>query len=445
MSFFQALFIPLCLYINDIEVMAVVYSILLIIDISLNYKRHHKISYLDIWNIGFVYMASSEMILLSEILALQAYGLTVVRYIFVANVLFNIGFRIAPLLFNYRRRAKIYKKRYKTMGSGTKSVMLFLLFLAVLYFATNISYSFFVFESGRNTVLEDTVEGEINILAQIMRGISYFVAIAGAFYCRYYFNYKHLIYLFLIIFLCAAPQALFGTRYRLLFTLVAPVIVLFDRKKLSFKIITLGIVTLSVIIFISGFIRENRNSILISNAEIEKQGLIKQIASMGSAEGTIRRAEHLFRYVDTYGLHYGKESAFIIYFWVPRTFWPEKPTKIGHWLVNMYEYNLSRKFSAAYGFWGQLFIDFGYFSLAILFILGGVLRKLEMLKDWHLDNRSQVSILYVALFPVVFFSVRSPQTAVINFLMVVLVYMLIIYSFRFLKKFNLKIKLGHSA
>ena len=385
-------------------------------------------------------MVTSEMVLSSDFLSIQPYGLASVRYILLANILVNIGFKIEPYLIKSSFILKSRKGFSVSAYVGSRQVMDFLFLLALIYFFTDISQSFFVYQEGRNSILEDTVDGEISVLSPIMNGISYFAPISAAFYCRYYLNNKYKIHLILIVVLCAIPQIFYGTRYRLLFTLVSPLIVFFDRKKISFKLISLGFVFLFSMIFLSSYLRNYRDNFSNSSISYEENSVIEKIASFGSNEGVVKRAEHLLRYVDLYGLHYGKESAFVLYFWVPRTLWPEKPTKIGHWLVRMFE-SVSHKFSAAYGFWGQLFIDFGYLSLVILFFFGGFLKILDLKKDAHLDMRSKVSIVYISFFPVVFFSIRSPQTAVINFLYVVFIFFVFNFIFRFLKMMNPKNKL----
>jgi|GEM_PF-1848171 len=421
------LFIPYCLLVQDTESMAVVLSIILILNIISNYRTKNKISYIDVWNIGFLYTVCGEMILSSQYLNIHQDGLTVVRYILIANVLVNIGFytNIKPMAPNKPIvMSGISSREAARFG---KRILNALLLLSTIYFIEFIGPALNSFERGRAALLSSAEGGSADIFRNVIKGISSIAPIMGAYYLRYYLKYKYKLRFIVVLLLCVIPQILWGTRYVLLFSLIAPIIVFFDRKKLSSKIIMGGIVTLMLLVVSINYIKLNRDNRTTVN-RTGQNGFVKQVASLGSNEGIVDGTLDIFNYTHSHGYFYGEQSAFVLYFWVPRSIWFEKPTQLSYWLVRK-NHVVSDVFSAAYGFWGELFMDFGYFSLLIIFFIGTLLKKLEILKDFYLKNRSPKAVFYIVGFPVLFLSIRSPQTAIINLLLIGLIYFLLNFLF----------------
>jgi hypothetical protein len=108
--------------------------------------------------------------------------------------------------------------------------------------------------------------------------------------------------------------------------------------------------------------------------------------------------------------------AFLLYWWVPRSVWPSKPTMDGYWVARevMADVSVSAGHSVAGGFALGALLDFGP-HLGVLFCLtyGLVLAALEWFALRNRDPSRPTSVV-AALLPFgVFFAVRSPQTSAI--------------------------------
>jgi hypothetical protein len=98
---------------------------------------------------------------------------------------------------------------------------------------------------------------------------------------------------------------------------------------------------------------------------------------------------------------------------------------LGYWLVRKYRSGFSEAQSVSFGFTGEIYSDFGYMSLMFLFILGRVLRKAENFRRAAFQEKGYSVILAAMLYPYVFFFVRSPITATINFAGILAIYLII--------------------
>jgi hypothetical protein len=145
-----------------------------------------------------------------------------------------------------------------------------------------------------------------------------------------------------------------------------------------------------------------------------------------SPEGVVDMTALSMTYFESNPHTYGKSIAFLTYFWVPRTIWPDKPTMIGHWLIRKYRSGFSEGHSASFGFTGELYADFGYFSLIFVLVIGLALKWADYFRAYHLSKQqSYDKILVGMLFSYVFFFIRSPITSTMTFLSILLVYYLI--------------------
>ena len=146
------------------------------------------------------------------------------------------------------------------------------------------------------------------------------------------------------------------------------------------------------------------------------------VSCFGSNEGVVDMTSLMFDYFDNNDYLYGKSSLFITYFWVPRQLWPTKPTMIGHWLVRETRSGFGNAHSASFGFTGFLYTDFGMFSLIFIFFIGRALKYAENYKNIVLKNKSYSMIIGAMLYPYIFFFVRSPITATMNFIGILFMY-----------------------
>ena len=398
------LLIPLYLLVDDISTLSAVTIIIYFIRGVQYYKKNRIISFIDVWNLGFVFIVISEMIQLEDFLFSN--GLNEIKFIFITNVLINIGFYVFKRLSNINHTKcltnNIYLSRKQLLN-----INFFLLLLSALYFSIKITTAIQSFFSSRAEFLGDSM-GSGSLKETLIGSIGVTVPVIAAYLFRYHQNYKYKFLFFFIILLNVAPQVLWGTRFVLLYSIVAPLILLIDLQKINFKKAVLLIASILLLVFISKFILETRKIEITTIQYTQKW--TQQIASYGSNEGIVRGTLDINKYTKENGFSYGRESIFPIYFWVPRKWWVNKPTQLSYWLPREYNRNISIAYSGAYGYWGELLIDFGYYSLPLFFFIGILLGLLESKKNHHLYNKSiKVSFYYVILGGA-FFSIRSPQT-----------------------------------
>ncbi len=135
-----------------------------------------------------------------------------------------------------------------------------------------------------------------------------------------------------------------------------------------------------------------------------------------SSEGMLRVHAwvHLKRIFDEEGR--SPEHAFMLYWWIPRTLWPSKPTMDGYWLAHevMADGDVGAGHSVAGGFVLPALLDFGPLGgVSFCLLYGIVLWRLDRFLAAHRNPRDPASV-FAALLPfAVFFGMRSPQTSAI--------------------------------
>ena len=154
------------------------------------------------------------------------------------------------------------------------------------------------------------------------------------------------------------------------------------------------------------------NEITLINSYSEYRNFPAYVTSYFSSEGIIDMTSLVFNHLNLNDYTYGASTSFILYFWVPRTIWPNKPTMLGNWLIRKYRGGFSDAHSASFGFTGDLLLDFGpYLSQFILFFIGRLLVKAENYKNLSFSSGNFSIVMGAMFYPYVFFFVRSPITA----------------------------------
>lgn len=397
--------------------------VLLLLIIVLNYIDNKSITNLQIWLIGFIFIIVSEAILIES-----GYNvLKAIKFLFSANYLIIYGYYL-PIKFKKYNKSMANVEN-NSVSKWTKYIIILALFIYIIYYLPATLRSFMY---GRHGSLEDYIDDNNILISSLINSIGFILPSIIVYYYKEIKKKKSFIFPFLFSLPIFIMLFIGGTRFPLLFSFFGFVIMMLSNEKkkitLSFKFIAL----ISLLILSSQLMVEFRNigfsnleNVSNTNVSIVEKRISNRIASQMSPEGVIDMTALSMTYFESHSHTYGKTILFITYFWIPRSIWPEKPTMIGHWLIREFRSGFGSTHSASFGFTGELYADFGYFSLFFVFILGIVLRWSEQFKNYYLSEKNAFQKVLVAMiFSYVFFFVRSPMTSTINFIGILAIYFL---------------------
>jgi hypothetical protein len=168
---------------------------------------------------------------------------------------------------------------------------------------------------------------------------------------------------------------------------------------------------------LTSFVLAQTRSLGIENANVGKAATGFSIDAFVMKEQTVWSMAQAVEYVQVFGHTDGRSTAAIAVFWIPRALWPDKPTLMGYWLPRAFggATGFSEGFSAAPGFTGTTFVDFGLWGSVVAWLIGGLLfgfleRRVASYCTLEHDART---IMVAPLFGAAFFAVRSIDTALL--------------------------------
>jgi oligosaccharide repeat unit polymerase len=399
--------------IDDIHLLGKIYFYSISFYTVLNIYFYKKIQLIDFWNGAFVF------IIVSEILQIKYYNQNLssaVYYLLTSNNVVNIGY-----LYNYRKRS-IFVEKNNEKARNNKTIVLLLILVVIFYTVMKLPEAIYTFKVGRNIVFTQNV-GQSFFLTPLFDSIAFVFPAIIAYYFVYVKNKKVLIPfiisspIFLILFLS-------GTRFPLLFSFLGFLIVIQSKYFIRIKIKHFILISFLLFTLVYGAklmahfrSTDTKNEQFILVDRTNENDLPTLLAtSIMSNEGVVDMTSIMFDYFKNNKHLYGASTGFILYFWVPRELWPGKPTMLGNWLVREYRSGFSDAHSASFGFTGDLYADFGLFSLIFIFFIGRFLKLAETFKDRNFKLGGYNTILAAMLFPYTFFFVRSPITASMTFI-----------------------------
>lgn len=390
--------------------------------IVLDYFDKKSLSLFQVWLVGFIFVILSEAILIES----GGNILGAVKYLLIANNLIILGY-LVPVKF--KRQQVKYRLLNRVKASGWIPYVLILLVVSFVVYA--LPGAVLSYRLGRDYASE-ILSGDSNLLLSSFFGSLGFVLPSIIVYYYKEIKFKKSI---LIPLLLSMPifALLFigGTRFPLLFSFGGFLIVS-QADRTGRITLNLKLIGFLLVLFGASFIMgQFRSGGLVdfeykTEEAVSEVRLSKRLASEMSPEGVVDMTAMSMTYFESNPHTYGKSILFLTYFWVPRAIWPDKPTMLGHWMIRKYRSGFGEGHSSSFGFTGELFADFGYFSLFFVFLLGMLLKWADLFRAYQLTQpRSYSKILVGMIFSYVFFFVRSPITSSMNFFGILIVYSLI--------------------
>lgn len=394
------------------------YCILSFLTLDIYFKRN--IELIHVWNVAFLFIILSE-VFTSDVIGFRDNIIEVLQYIFISNNLIYLGY------LSNKSSIVRDKKTSISVNKNPKYISFFLFLLITFYFGFKIKTAIITFTVGRNIISGESTDSFI--LGAIFNALGFVLPAIIA----YYFvtiRQRSISFAFLLSSPIFFILFLNGTRFPMLFAILGFGLVIKSKFDLRNKFKSYVVLTslLVGLLFTSSLMRHLRSTTtkdndfsFVSNMNTGKS-FPYYASTFMSPEGVLDMNTLMFEYFETNDHLYGSSSGFITYFWVPRYIWPEKPTMLGYWFIREYRSGFSVGHSSSFGFTGDFYADFKYFSLIIFFFMGRVLKSLETFRS-NINENFEI-VLGAMLFPYVFFFVRSPITATINFFGILFFYYL---------------------
>lgn len=412
--------------INIAEITLVILSILIVID----YYNKKSISFYQTWLLSFIFIILSEAILTPD----NKQILKATQFLIIANSFVIFGY-FFDVKYNFRA-----SKNYADKIRINKIFPFFIYALVVFYVLYSLPNALASYKLGRDAASQLFSKETNLILDSIFDALALILPSIIVFYHKEIKKRKSLITPFILSLPVFTVLFISGTRFPLLFSFGGFLLVsqVKGNGRIALNTKLIGLLALLIIsaTIMARFRSDGLRNFKFMNSSVNNElRLSQKIASYMSPEGVIDMTALSMEYFKTNPHTYGKSIAFLTYFWIPRQLWPEKPTMLGHWLIREFRSGFGSGHSASFGFVGELYADFGYFSLFFIFLLGILLQKADIYRKEVLESSQGYSKIIIGMmFSYVFFFVRSPITASINFIGIIIVFS-IVRRIIFKKKF----------
>lgn len=386
----------------------------------------------QIWILAFLYIVIPEGIIYSYLLEVNPYVFTASKYICLSNWMVLLAHNIFYNESLIDQSSNI--KKHYNIG------FTFLLTFGIIYsifLVVNVPHAIKIMRYGRvgdmTATLHPIVIGTANAAGHIIPSVI-------AFYFKnikksHNYLFKSLLYslpIFIVLFLG-------GTRFHLLFSFGGMLLVLYAQSKINLikiikvlpAIIFLALGSKMMVAYRAFGLKDGALGLILNTFFSKKEG---NSGLLSSIEGLIYQSSVMVEYFTTHPYMKGISSSFILYFWIPRNLWPEKPQMLGYWLMREAKgtYGFSKGHSFSFGFMGDAYADFGFYGgLLFCFFLGMLLAKFDTFTKNQINNSTRFSLIIAAMsYSYIFFFVRSPLTATFNFIGIAFVFLIIRYSLK---------------
>lgn len=395
--------------------------------LALDILLKRRIELIHVWFTAFIYIILSEVF--QSNFPTNEYTTFAFKYLLLCNNLVYIGY----IYFTKESKRKSLIANDIKGFRASKYALTFLILLMLAYVGLKLPGAILAFRIGRIQAAAFSPQYGL-IITSLLNATGFVLPAIIAFY---YLFIKQTgvraplllsLPIFIILFM-------YGTRFPLLFSVLGFAIVLQSKlmRKASLKTYVYLAISLISLFGATVLMKEIRvGNINAANTSMYQKAdkfvnLPTYLSSHMSPEGVLDMTSLMFNYFRKNDHLYGESSSFLLYFWVPRQFWPDKPEMLGFWFIREYRQGFGSGHSASFGFAGDFYADFGWYSLMPVFFIGWLLRRGEDFKNRKFKNGGFGIIIGAMIFPYVFFAVRSPITSTMNFLGILLVYQMAKY------------------
>ena len=274
--------------------------------------------------------------------------------------------------------------------------------------------------------------GTASLLFETVRYVPFFAFII------YRVNYKTNVYLnilFLIIILYLFPPMAIS-RFNLGVIYLTLLIVLFPSILKGFRMHLLLFFGFFTAFPISDFFRYKsgavKNSFFDSSPLLNLNYLLTESFDTYNSFVTV---------VDQNIITYGYQLLGVIFFFIPRVIWLEKPVGSGTYVSELNNLEFG---NISLNYYGEAFINFGYLGVLLFtLILGLVIRRMELLDLKVLISRRKLNIfiiIYLIMIPYIFFILRGDLLSSVSYLasMCIAILITVVTEARFTPKRSLK-------
>mgnify|MGYP003633023753 CR=1 FL=1 len=416
------LFTVILFLIDDYTIIGEVYFYILTFLCVRDFIKRKTITLFNIWNGAFIFIILSEVFIPTYEKG-DSNTITALIFIITANNIVNLGYFLTKIVYVKQRVNKL--ELLKNIKTG--NILIYGLILIYVFYSGEVAINRFLL--GRSNI--NTNDNVIYLSFISSLGLLLPSIIAFYFTVKRKKSVMSSVFLSLPIFILLFFG---GSRFPLLFSFFSFLLVILGKEfyKLEYKTLLKLSFAVLLLLFSSSIMKNfrtfgfnNQYDFSTNTDVVAKPSLAFIASSYMSPEGVIDMTSLMFKYFSVNDHMYGKSSSFLLYFWIPRSLWKEKPTMLGHWFIRKHRSGFSDGHSTSFGFVGDLYADFGLFSLFFVYFIGRLLRWAEVKKDNLLKGDSSLRIIGAMIFPYCFFFVRSPITSTMNFLGILLMYFII--------------------
>lgn len=405
--------------------------IALITLIVCRFIRERRLTLYIMWIAGYIFIVWSEIVIISSSQSLFSDYYTPILRFTLANFVVLISYNLHQARCRIKRQTLICTKEQK------QTVFILIVIFSVFTIITRLPGAYKSYVNGRT--LGSAAKSSINIVKTISKILSIALPTIIAWYYKSY-TARPWRSLWLAIPVMTI-SILSTTRFRMLYAVLPYLIIMgvVPVKNIKTKQVIIILMVVVVATVFTSFLKRTRNlsleereSMALVENVYANRGVLPKIAGYMSPEGVVKLAYYADDYFGNHPLHWGKESGFALYFWIPRVIWHDKPTQLDYWLIREYLI-VSNEFSTASGFIGELRADFGWGLLFFMILFGIFLKEGDRYIKNVIEGTGLQTVIAASLYPFVFFVVRSPLTSyfqLINILIVVFVFS------RFMGRYN---------